>query len=173
MKKKLCSGLITIGILGSLSSCYAFDYRSEEAGFSVDIPDNNTVIVSKDMFVGGNNQAGMHGINAISQAAIEKYTQTTFDTTKFQSDLKAMAVAIKAGKDILECHEYAYLTAPQNDLQQYMQNLMHNSETSFPGQKSYKITKINKIPLWRSTTRWWLIIKLTFLLLIAKKSSVM
>lgn len=146
MKKKLCSGLITVGILCSLSSCYAFDYRSEEAGFSVDIPDDNTVIVSKDMFVGGNNQAGMHGINAISRAAIEKYTQTTFDTTKFQSDLKVMAVAIKAGKDILEMPEYAYLTAPQNDLQQYMQNLMHNSETSFPGQKSYKITKINKIP---------------------------
>lgn len=146
MNKKLCSGLITVGILCSLSSCYAFDYRSEEAGFSVDMPDNNTVIVSKDMFVGGNNKAGMHGINAVSQATIEKYTQATFDTTKFQSDLKAMAAAIKAGKDILELPEYAYLTTPQNELQQYMHNLMHNSETTFPGQKSYKITKINKIP---------------------------
>ena len=38
MRKTICSGIITFGILVSLSSCYAFDYRSEEAGFSVDIP---------------------------------------------------------------------------------------------------------------------------------------
>lgn len=50
MRKTICSGIITFGILVSLSSCYAFDYRSEEAGFSVDIPDDNTIIVSKDLF---------------------------------------------------------------------------------------------------------------------------
>ena len=32
MRKTICSGIITFGILVSLSSCYAFDYRSEEAG---------------------------------------------------------------------------------------------------------------------------------------------
>lgn len=53
MKKTICSGIVAVSILGSLATCYAFDYRSEEAGFSVDIPDNNnnnTVIVSKDLF---------------------------------------------------------------------------------------------------------------------------
>lgn len=56
MRKTICSGIITFGILVSLSSCYAFDYRSEEAGFSVDIPDDNTIIVSKDLFAAGSNQ---------------------------------------------------------------------------------------------------------------------
>lgn len=66
MRKTICSGIITFGILVSLSSCYAFDYRSEEAGFSVDIPDDNTIIVSKDLFAAGSNKSGMHGIAAIS-----------------------------------------------------------------------------------------------------------
>ena len=56
MRKTICSGIITFGILVSLSSCYAFDYRSEEAGFSVDIPDDNTIIVSKDLFAAGSNK---------------------------------------------------------------------------------------------------------------------
>ena len=76
MRKTICSGIITFGILVSLSSCYAFDYRSEEAGFSVDIPDDNTIIVSKDLFAAGSNKSGMHGIAAISQQSIEKYTKT-------------------------------------------------------------------------------------------------
>ena len=36
MKKTICSGIVAVSILGSLATCYAFDYRSEEAGFSVD-----------------------------------------------------------------------------------------------------------------------------------------
>ena len=101
MRKTICSGIITFGILVSLSSCYAFDYRSEEAGFSVDIPDDNTIIVSKDLFAAGSNKSGMHGIAAISQQSIEKYTKTAFATNKFESDLKKIAEDIKAGKDIL------------------------------------------------------------------------
>ena len=66
MRKTICSGIITFGILVSLSSCYAFDYRSEEAGFSVDVPDDKTIIVSKDLFAAGSNKSGMHGIAAIS-----------------------------------------------------------------------------------------------------------
>ena len=72
MRKTICSGIMTFGILVSLSSCYAFDYRSEEAGFSVDIPDDNTIIVSKDLFAAGSNKSGMHGIAAISQQSIRK-----------------------------------------------------------------------------------------------------
>ena len=83
MKKTICSGIVAVSILGSLATCYAFDYRSEEAGFSVDIPDNNnnnTVIVSKDLFAAGSNKAGMHGIAAISQQSVEAYTKTDFAT---------------------------------------------------------------------------------------------
>ena len=112
MRKTICSGIITFGILVSLSSCYAFDYRSEEAGFSVDIPDDNTIIVSKDLFAAGSNKSGMHGIAAISQQSIEKYTKTAFATNKFESDLKKIAEDIKAGKDILADPAYAYLTVP-------------------------------------------------------------
>ena len=146
MRKTICSGIITFGILVSLSSCYAFDYRSEEAGFSVDIPDDNTIIVSKDLFAAGSNKSGMHGIAAISQQSIEKYTKTAFATNKFESDLKKIAEDIKAGKDILADPAYAYLTVPQNELQVYMQKLMQDNPQSLPGNKNYKITKINKIP---------------------------
>lgn len=146
MKKTICLGIISVGILGSLSSCYAFDYRSEEAGFSVDIPDNNTVIVSKDLFVAGSNKAGMHGITAISRQSIEAYTKAEFATNKFEEDLKNIAADIKAGKDILAEPAYAYLLVPQNELQVYMQKLMQDDMQSLPGKKSYKITKINKIP---------------------------
>ena len=149
MKKTICSGIVAVSILGSLATCYAFDYRSEEAGFSVDIPDNNnnnTVIVSKDLFAAGSNKAGMHGIAAISQQSVEAYTKTDFATDKFEEDLKKIAADIKAGKDILADPAYAYLTAPQNELQVYMQKLMQENMQSLPGEKSYKITKLNKIP---------------------------
>ena len=146
MRKTICSGIIIFGILVSLSSCYAFDYRSEEAGLSVDIPDDNTIIVSKDLFAAGSNKSGMHGIAAISQQSIEKYTKTAFATNKFESDLKKIAEDIKAGKDILADPAYAYLTVPQNELQVYMQKLMQDNPQSLPGNKNYKITKINKIP---------------------------
>ena len=107
MRKTICSGIITFGILVSLSSCYAFDYRSEEAGFSVDIPDDNTIIVSKDLFAAGSNKSN-----------------------KFESDLKKIAEDIKAGKDILADPAYAYLTVPQNELQVYMQKLMQDNPQS-------------------------------------------
>ena len=88
----------------------------------------------------------MHGIAAISQQSIEKYTKTAFATNKFESDLKKIAEDIKAGKDILADPAYAYLTVPQNELQVYMQKLMQDNPQSLPGNKNYKITKINKIP---------------------------
>lgn len=146
MKKKICSGIITAGILCSLSSCYAFDYHSDEAGFSVNVPDNNTVIVSNDIFVTGNSKIGMHGINAVNKSDIETYTKATFTTKKFQMDLQKMALDIKSGKDILSNPDYSYLTASKNEIQDYLQKMLQVGEGSFPGKKSYKVTKLNKIP---------------------------
>lgn len=146
MNKKICSAIICSAFFMNLSAVQAFEHRSENAGFSVSVPDNAVSIVNNNAFAVSSTEAGTHSISATSKEAIKEYTKNNFSTEIFKNDLQNMALDIKAGKDILTEENYVYIKTPQNKLQQYVQNSFPGISDNMLGKRKYKITKINGIP---------------------------
>ncbi len=122
-------------VLSLSTNALAFEYTSDSSGFKVNIPDKYQVIGAKDMVIAASTQAGYHGIVEV---------KANLSTAKFNSDIKSMNTAIKAGENILEIGEYSYLNgANKYDGFGKMRTLLG---TANPEKLTYKVTKVNNIP---------------------------
>lgn len=121
--KKLYADILMTGLLCSAAlTANAFEYVSSEAGFSVNIPDQNIMLIGENMFAAENRvfdidkklvkTNGMHFVTGINQEQLRQNFNTAFTTEKFTADLKNIKKALKSGTatDVLQSSSYKYLT---------------------------------------------------------------
>ena len=121
--KKLYADILMTGLLCSAAlTANAFEYVSSEAGFSVNIPDQNIMLIGESMFAAENRvfdldkklvkTNGMHFVTGLNQEQLEQNFNTAFTTEKFTADLKNIKQALKSGTaaDVLQSSSYKYLT---------------------------------------------------------------
>lgn len=121
--KKLYADILMTGLLCSAAlTANAFEYVSSEAGFSVNIPDQNIMLIGENMFAAENRvfdldkklvkTNGMHFVTGLNQEQLEQNFNTAFTTQKFTADLKNIKQALKSGTaaDVLQSSSYKYLT---------------------------------------------------------------
>lgn len=121
--KKLYADILMTGLLCSAAlTANAFEYVSSEAGFSVNIPDQNIMLIGENMFAAENRvfdldkklvkTNGMHFVTGLNQEQLEQNFNTAFTTEKFAADLKNIKKALKGGTaaDVLQSSSYKYLT---------------------------------------------------------------
>lgn len=121
--KKLYADILMTGLLCSAAlTANAFEYVSSEAGFSVNIPDQNIMLIGENMFAAENRvfdidkklvkTNGMHFVTGLNQEQLEQNFNTAFTTVKFTADLKNIKQALKSGTatDVLQSSSYKYLT---------------------------------------------------------------
>lgn len=113
MTSLLCSAALTAN---------AFEYVSSEAGFSVNIPDQNIMLIGENMFAAENRvfdidkklvkTNGMHFVTGLNQEQLKQNFNTVFTTEKFTADLKNIKQALKSvtAADVLQSSSYKYLT---------------------------------------------------------------
>lgn len=121
--KKLYADILMTGLLCSAAlTANAFEYVSSEAGFSVNIPDQNIMLIGENMFAAENRvfdldkklvkTNGMHFVTGLNQEQLEQNFNTAFTTEKFTADLNNIKKALKNGTaaDVLQSSSYKYLT---------------------------------------------------------------
>ena len=121
--KKLYADILMTGLLCSAAlTANAFEYVSSEAGFSVNIPDQNIMLIGENMFAAENRvfdidkklvkTNGMHFVTGLNQEQLKQNFNTVFTTEKFTADLNNIKKALKSGTaaDVLQSSSYKYLT---------------------------------------------------------------
>lgn len=121
--KKLYADILMTGLLCSAAlTANAFEYISSEAGFSVNIPDQNIMLIGENMFAAENRvfdidkklvkTNGMHFVTGLNQEQLKQNFNTVFTTEKFTADLNNIKKALKSGTaaDVLQSSNYKYLT---------------------------------------------------------------
>lgn len=121
--KKLYADILMTGLLCSAAlTANAFEYVSSEAGFSVNIPDQNIMLIGENMFAAENRvfdldkklvkTNGMHFVTGLNQEQLKQNFNTVFTTEKFTADLNNIKKALKNGTaaDVLQSSSYKYLT---------------------------------------------------------------
>lgn len=121
--KKLYADILMTGLLCSAAlTANAFEYVSSEAGFSVNIPDQNIMLIGESMFAAENRvfdidkklvkTNGMHFVTGLNHEQLKQNFNTAFTTQKFTADLKNIKQALKSGTaaDVLQSSKYKYLT---------------------------------------------------------------
>ncbi len=118
--KKLTAKILFTGVLCSCAlSAQAFEYISPQAGFSVDIPDQNIIAVGENTF-GVENRvfdaeknvivtSGIHMVTCLTAENVKNNFDTDFSTDKFNADLKAIQESLKKSKNPLQNEAYNYL----------------------------------------------------------------
>ena len=113
--KKLYADILMTGLLCSAAlTANAFEYVSSEAGFSVNIPDQNIMLIGENMFAAENRvfdidkklvkTNGMHFVTGLNQEQLKQNFNTAFTTEKFTADLENIKQALKSGTaaDVLQ-----------------------------------------------------------------------
>lgn len=121
--KKLYADILMTGLLCSAAlTANAFEYVSSEAGFSVNIPDQNIMLIGENMFAAENRvfdldkklvkTNGMHFVTGLNQEQLKQNFNTAFTTEKFTTDLNNIKKALKSSTaaDVLQGSSYKYLT---------------------------------------------------------------
>lgn len=121
--KKLYADILMTGFLCSAAlTANAFEYVSSEAGFSVNIPDQNIMLIGENMFAAENRvfdidkklvkTNGMHFVTGLNHEQLKQNFNTAFTTEKFTADLNNIKKALKNGTaaDVLQSSSYKYLT---------------------------------------------------------------
>lgn len=117
--KKLYADILMTGLLCSAAlTANAFEYVSSETGFSVNIPDQNIMLIGENMFAAENRvfdldkklvkTNGMHFVTGLNQEQLEQNFNTAFTTEKFTADLNNIKKALKSGTaaDVLQNSSY-------------------------------------------------------------------
>ena len=122
MKKLYADILMTSLLCSAALTANAFEYVSSEAGFSVNIPDQNIMLIGENMFAAENRvfdidkklvkTNGMHFVTGLNQEQLKQNFNTVFTTEKFTADLNNIKKALKSGTaaDVLQRSSYKYLT---------------------------------------------------------------
>lgn len=121
--KKLYADILMTGLMCSVAlTANAFEYVSSGAGFSVNIPDQNIMLIGENMFAAENRvfdldkklvkTNGMHFVTGLNHEQLEQNFNTAFTTEKFTADLNNIKKALKSGTaaDVLQSSSYKYLT---------------------------------------------------------------
>lgn len=118
--KKMYANILMTGLLCSCAlNANAFEYASSETGFSLNVPDQNIMIISENMFAAENRifdidkkvvkTSGMHMVTGLTAAQIKQNFGTNFTTEKFNTDLQGIKTALKTNKNPLQSDDYKYL----------------------------------------------------------------
>lgn len=118
--KKMYANILMTGLLCSCAlNANAFEYASSETGFSLNVPDQNIMVISENMFAAENRifdidkkvvkTSGMHMVTGLTAAQIKQNFGTNFTTEKFNADLQGIKTALKTNKNPLQSDDYKYL----------------------------------------------------------------
>lgn len=118
--KKMYANILMTGLLCSCAlNANAFEYASSETGFSLNVPDQNIMVISENMFAAENRifdidkkvvkTSGMHMVTGLTAAQIKQNFGTNFTTEKFNEDLQGIKTALKTNKNPLQSDDYKYL----------------------------------------------------------------
>lgn len=118
--KKMYANILMTGLLCSCAlNANAFEYASSETGFSLNVPDQNIMVISENMFAAENRifdidkkvvkTSGMHMATGLTAAQIKQNFGTNFTTEKFSADLQGIKTALKTNKNPLQSDDYKYL----------------------------------------------------------------
>ena len=118
--KKMYANILMTGLLCSCAlNANAFEYASSETGFSLNVPDQNIMVISENMFAAENRifdidkkvvkTSGMHMVTGLTAAQIKQNFGTNFTTEKFNTDLQGIKTALKTNKNPLQSDDYKYL----------------------------------------------------------------
>lgn len=121
--KKLYADILMTGLLCSVAfTANAFEYVSSEAGFSVNIPNQNIMLIGENIFAAENRvfdldkkivkTNGMHFITGLNHEQLKQNFNTAFTTEKFTADLKNIKKDLNnsTAADVLQNNSYKYLT---------------------------------------------------------------
>lgn len=119
MKKLYVSILMTGLLCGCALTADAFEYTAKETGFSLNVPDQNIMIVGENMFAAENRvfdldknavkTSGMHIATALTAAQVKQNFDADFSTEKFNTDLQSIKNLLKTDKNPLQNDAYKYL----------------------------------------------------------------
>lgn len=118
--KKMYANILMTGLLCSCAlNANAFEYASSETGFSLNVPDQNIMVISENMFAAENRifdidkkvvkTSGMHMVTGLTAAQIKQNFGTNFTTEKFNADLQGIKTALKTNKNPRQSDDYKYL----------------------------------------------------------------
>lgn len=118
--KKMYANILMTGLLCSCAlNANAFEYASSETGFSLNVPDQNIMVISENMFAAENRifdidkkvvkTNGMHMVTGLTAVQIKQNFGTNFTTEKFNTDLQGIKTALKTNKNPLQSDDYKYL----------------------------------------------------------------
>lgn len=118
--KKMYANILMTGLLCSCAlNANAFEYASSETGFFLNVPDQNIMVISENMFAAENRifdidkkvvkTSGMHMVTGLTAAQIKQNFGTNFTTEKFNEDLQGIKTALKTNKNPLQSDDYKYL----------------------------------------------------------------
>lgn len=118
--KKLYAGILMTGFLcGYALNAEAFEYVSRNGGFSLNVPDQNIMVVGETMFAAENRvfdmekqtviTNGMHMVTCLKANQLKQNFVNDFSTEKFNADLQSIRQALKTNKNPLQNDAYKYL----------------------------------------------------------------
>lgn len=118
--KKLYASILMTGLLcGCALNAEAFEYVSRDGGFTLNVPDQNIMIVGENMFAAENRvfdmdkqtvkTNGMHMVTCLKANQLKQNFAEDFSTEKFNADLQNIKQALKTDKNPLQSDAYKYL----------------------------------------------------------------
>lgn len=118
--KNIYKQFLLTGIFCSfVMTANAFDYTSKNTGFSITVPDQNIMVIGKNIFAAENRifdfdkqtvqTNGIHMVTCLIKSQLQNNFSENFTTEKFTADLQSIAEDLKNKKKPLDSSKYQYL----------------------------------------------------------------
>lgn len=118
--KNIYKQFLLTGIFCSfVMTANAFDYTSKNTGFSITVPDQNIMVIGKNIFAAENRifdfdkqtvqTNGIHMVTCLTKSQLQNNFSENFTTEKFTADLQSIAEDLKNKKKPLDSSKYQYL----------------------------------------------------------------